>query len=73
MRASRAPAAAGDDGLLGPEAAMTGGSEPAIAASGLAKRYGQTAALRDVSLQARAGTVTALLRPNGAGKTITGL
>jgi daunorubicin resistance ABC transporter ATP-binding subunit len=48
---------------------MTGGNEPAIAATGLTKRYGKTAALRDVSLQARAGAVTALLGPNGAGKT----
>src|SRR5580700_4759790 len=48
---------------------MTGGNEPAIAAAGVTKRYGKTAALRDVSLQARAGTVTALLGPNGAGKT----
>ena len=48
---------------------MTGGNEPAIAAAGLTKRYGKTAALRDVSLQASAGTVTALLGPNGAGKT----
>ena len=48
---------------------MTDGTEPAIAAAGLAKRYGKTAALRDVSLQASAGTVTALLGPNGAGKT----
>ena len=48
---------------------MTGGNEPAIAAARLTKRYGKTAALRDVSLQASAGTVTALLGPNGAGKT----
>jgi daunorubicin resistance ABC transporter ATP-binding subunit len=48
---------------------MTGGNELAIAAAGLTKRYGTTAALCDVSLQARAGTVTALLGPNGAGKT----
>jgi daunorubicin resistance ABC transporter ATP-binding subunit len=48
---------------------VTGGNEPAIDAAGLAKRYGKTAALRDVSLQASAGTVTALLGPNGAGKT----
>jgi ABC-2 type transport system ATP-binding protein len=69
MRAGKAPAARGHDALLGPEAAMTGANELAIAASGLTKRYGKTAALRDVSLQARAGTVTALLGPNGAGKT----
>src|ERR1022692_4355646 len=48
---------------------MTGGNEPAIAAAGLTKRYGKTAALRGVGLQASAGTVTALLGPNGAGKT----
>jgi ABC-2 type transport system ATP-binding protein len=48
---------------------VTGGSEPSIAASGLAKRFGRTVALRDVSFQANAGTITALLGPNGAGKT----
>jgi daunorubicin resistance ABC transporter ATP-binding subunit len=48
---------------------VTGGSEPSIAAAGLTKRFGKTAALRDVSFQAEAGTVTALLGPNGAGKT----
>ncbi len=48
---------------------MTGEGGPAIAVAGLTKRYGKTAALCDVSLQARAGTVTALLGPNGAGKT----
>jgi daunorubicin resistance ABC transporter ATP-binding subunit len=46
-------------------------AEPAITAAGLAKRYGQTAGLRGVSLQAGTGTVTALLGPNGAGKTTT--
>jgi daunorubicin resistance ABC transporter ATP-binding subunit len=46
-----------------------GTSQAAIDAVGLTKRYGKTAALRDVSLQATAGTVTALLGPNGAGKT----
>jgi daunorubicin resistance ABC transporter ATP-binding subunit len=46
-----------------------GTSQPAIAAHGLTKRYGQTTALSDVSFQASAGTVTALLGPNGAGKT----
>jgi ABC-type transporter Mla maintaining outer membrane lipid asymmetry ATPase subunit MlaF len=71
MRASKALAARGHDALLGPKAAMAG--ELAIAASGLTKRYGKTAALCDVSLQARAGTVTALLGPNGAGKPVTGL
>ena len=44
-------------------------AQAAIEAVGLTKRYGKTAALRDVSLRATAGTVTALLGPNGAGKT----
>jgi daunorubicin resistance ABC transporter ATP-binding subunit len=69
MRTSNATAASGRDELPGPAAVMTGGSELAIAASGLTKRYGKTTALCDVSLQVRAGTVTALLGPNGAGKT----
>jgi daunorubicin resistance ABC transporter ATP-binding subunit len=71
MRASTAPAASGHDGLLGQEAAMSEGTALAIAAFGLTKRYGKSTALCDVSLQARAGTVTALLGPNGAGKTTT--
>jgi ABC-2 type transport system ATP-binding protein len=48
---------------------VTAGSESAITAAGLTKRYGKTVALRGVSFEARAGTVTALLGPNGAGKS----
>jgi len=48
---------------------VTGQAGPAIDAAGVTKRFGQTAALRGVSLRASAGTVTALLGPNGAGKT----
>jgi ABC-2 type transport system ATP-binding protein len=48
---------------------VTAGTESAIAAAGLTKRYGKTVALRDVSFEAGAGTVTALLGPNGAGKS----
>ena len=55
MRASKAPAARGHDALLRRQAVMTGGNELAIAAAGLTKRYGKTAALCDVSLQARPG------------------
>lgn len=40
-----------------------------IAAHGLSKQYGSTAALVDVSLRARPGRVTALLGRNGAGKS----
>jgi ABC-2 type transport system ATP-binding protein len=43
----------------------------AIRADGLAKTFGRTTALRDVSLRVPAGTVCALLGRNGAGKTTT--
>ena len=42
---------------------------PALACTGLGKRYGSRWALRDCSLEIPAGTVTALVGPNGAGKT----
>ncbi|WP_432174687.1 ATP-binding cassette domain-containing protein [Streptomyces sp. Tue6028] len=41
----------------------------AIQARGLAKRFGETAALTSVDLDVEAGTVLGLLGPNGAGKT----
>jgi ABC-2 type transport system ATP-binding protein len=40
-----------------------------IAASGLAKRYVRTWALRDVDLELADGAITALVGPNGAGKS----
>jgi len=43
----------------------------AIRADGLAKTFGRTQALRDVSLRVPAGSVCALLGRNGAGKTTT--
>ena len=48
---------------------MTGGREPAIAAAGLCKSFGQTPVLDGIDLAVAAGTVFALLGPNGAGKT----
>ncbi len=44
-------------------------SDVLLELSGVGKRYGGVQVLRDVSLRARAGTVTALIGPNGAGKS----
>jgi oleandomycin transport system ATP-binding protein len=45
------------------------GTDIAIEARGLVKRFGKTTALDGVDLIARRGTVLGLLGPNGAGKT----
>jgi ABC-2 type transport system ATP-binding protein len=47
----------------------TSPSQPAIAATGLRKSYGETLALDGIDLQVAEGTILALLGPNGAGKT----
>jgi ABC-2 type transport system ATP-binding protein len=44
---------------------------PALKATGLRKRYGDTVALDGVDLSVAPGTIYALLGPNGAGKTTT--
>jgi ribose transport system ATP-binding protein len=44
-------------------------SEPILDASGVAKRYGAVAALRNASLSVRPGEVHALMGANGAGKS----
>jgi ABC-2 type transport system ATP-binding protein len=44
-------------------------SQPAIAATGLRKSYGDTLALDGIDLEVAEGTIFALLGPNGAGKT----
>ena len=41
----------------------------AIEIHGLSKRFGDVAAVDDLSFNARAGAVTGFLGPNGAGKT----
>jgi branched-chain amino acid transport system ATP-binding protein len=52
----------------------TNGSPPrpegaSVAIIGLSHSYGSLEALRDVTLEVRAGTVTSVLGPNGAGKS----
>jgi ABC-2 type transport system ATP-binding protein len=46
-------------------------AEPAIAVTGLRKRYGTHEAVRGVDLRVLPGEIFALLGPNGAGKTTT--
>ncbi|GHI10333.1 ABC transporter [Streptomyces cellostaticus] len=44
-------------------------SDPAIAANGLRKSYGETTVLDGIDIHVPAGTIYSLLGPNGAGKT----
>lgn len=43
--------------------------EPAVAVEGLSKRFGDVAALADVSFSVRSGELFGFLGPDGAGKT----
>ncbi|HEY3953447.1 MAG TPA: ABC transporter ATP-binding protein [Streptosporangiaceae bacterium] len=47
------------------------GNAPAVAVTGLVKRYGSATAVDGLTLAAARAGVTALLGPNGAGKTTT--
>jgi ABC-type Fe3+/spermidine/putrescine transport system ATPase subunit len=42
-----------------------------IVLSGLTKRYGETTAVRELSMRVEPGKVTGFLGPNGAGKSTT--
>ena len=53
-------------GLAGPSP-----RETVVRCRALTKRYGEVAAVDDVTFSLRAGTVTGYLGPNGAGKTTT--
>ncbi|HEY1953586.1 MAG TPA: ABC transporter ATP-binding protein [Gemmatimonadaceae bacterium] len=46
-------------------------ASPVISVSNLAKRYGKTVAVADVSLEVYEGEIFGLIGPNGAGKTTT--
>ena len=45
--------------------------DAALKLDGVTKRYGAFTAVRDLSFQARAGSILGFLGPNGAGKTTT--
>ena len=53
--------------MAGPAVGPAG--PPVVAVSGVSKRYGATVALRDVTLEIRAGEVFGLVGANGAGKS----
>jgi ABC-type branched-subunit amino acid transport system ATPase component len=62
-------ASSGDVALayLGAQPAASG--EPAIATEGIYKKFGDIAALQDVNLSVKPGTIHAVIGPNGSGKT----
>src|ERR1700690_4376772 len=51
--------------------AVSASSRPAIQVSSIAKTYGTTVAVADVSFEVNEGEIFGLIGPNGAGKTTT--
>jgi ABC-2 type transport system ATP-binding protein len=49
----------------------SGADAPVIRATGLAKKYGSTEAVKDASFEVRSGDVFGFLGPNGSGKSTT--
>jgi ABC-2 type transport system ATP-binding protein len=68
LRAGRRPGPIGDR-PTGPVASLADAAVVSI--EGLTKRYGDVAAVEDLSFHLHAGTVTGFLGPNGAGKSTT--
>jgi ABC-2 type transport system ATP-binding protein len=73
MNATGSAAARRVDDRAGPLVAPTDAAagDPVVAANLLTKRYGEVAAVDELTFSLRAGTVTGLLGPNGSGKTTT--
>src|ERR671937_1548818 len=60
------------EGQRSPAAPLPSGNpsrQPVVLAESIWRRFGERAALTDVSFSAEAGEIHALLGPNGAGKT----
>jgi ABC-2 type transport system ATP-binding protein len=71
VRQDRNVAAGLDDRVRHPLTSAAVARAPAVSARSLTKRYGELAAVADLTFSLERGTVTGFLGPNGAGKTTT--